>query len=71
MAKPMNINDHAFFGGKGSPKFPEGNKVKEYQSANGAGAEMNYEDTSEEIKAQQMKGAEKAKSHSMKPNYRN
>lgn len=67
----MRIDDHAFFGGKGSPTFPTGNKVKEESSAEGAGSLMKYEDTTEEIKAQQEKGISKAKSHPMKPNYKN
>jgi len=71
MAKPMRIDDHAFFAGSGSPKFPVGNKTKEYSSASGAGEESDYEDTSEEIKQQQQLAAAKVKSHPMKPNHRN
>jgi hypothetical protein len=71
MSKPMRIDDHAFFAGSGSPKFPVGNKTKEYSSAEGAGHEGDYEDTSEEIKQQQLKAAAKVKAHPMKPNYRN
>jgi hypothetical protein len=67
----MRIDDHSFFGGSGSPKFPVGNKTKEMSSAEGAGSEMDYEDTSEKIKSQQVAGVNKVKSHPMKPLYRN
>lgn len=67
----QKITDRAFFAGSGSPKFPVGNKVKEYSSAEGAGAVGRYEDTSETIKEQQVKGISKAKSHPQKPSYRN
>ena len=67
----MSVNDHSFFGGSGSPKFPIGNKMKEYSSAEGAGSEMDYEDTTEKVKAQQVAGVNKVKSHPMKPLYRN
>jgi hypothetical protein len=69
----QKIDDHSFWAGgksKGSV-FPEGAKVKEYNSAEGAGGVMKYEDTTEEIKAQQEKGISQAKKHPMKPNYRN
>ena len=72
MSKPQMINDRAFFAGSGSPTFPKNNAVKEYQSASGsAGKELDYEDTSPEIKAQQEKGIAKVKAHPMMPNYRN
>jgi len=67
----MRIDDHAFFAGSGSPKFPIGNKTKEYSSAEGAGSEMDYEDTTDKIKAQQMAGVAKVKANPMKPLYRN
>jgi hypothetical protein len=67
------INDHSFWAGgksKGSP-FPEGNKVKTFTSAEGAGSEMDYEDTTEKIKSAQDEGVRKVKSHPQKANYRN
>ncbi len=67
----MRIDDHKFFAGSGSPKFPVGNKTKEYSSAEGAGAVREYEDTTEKIKEQQVKGIGKAKSHPQKAGYRN
>lgn len=71
MSKPQRIDDHAFFGGSGSPKFPMGNKMKEYSSAEGAGHEGDYEDRTEDIKAQQELGISKVKDRPMKPNHRN
>lgn len=68
----MRIDDHSFFAGSGSPKFPKGVHTKEYSSAEGAGSVMKYEDTTEAIKAGQVEGEKKAKAHPMKqPNYRN
>lgn len=45
--------------------------MKEYSSANGAGAESDYEDTSEKIKSAQEMAKAKALAHPMKPGYRN
>lgn len=67
----MRIDDHKFFAGSGSPKFPVGNKTKDYSSAEGAGAVGEYEDTTEKIKSQQEMGIKKAKSHPQKAGYRN
>jgi hypothetical protein len=69
----QRLDDHSFWAGgrsKGSP-FPEGDKVKTYTSAEGAGSEMDYEDTSEKIKSTQDEGIRKAKALPTKPNYRN
>jgi len=65
------ITDHKFFGGSGSPRFPVGKKTKDESSAEGAGGLKNYEDTTETIKAQQVAGVGKIKSHPTKPMYRN
>lgn len=67
------IDDHSFWaGGKSkSSVFPEGVKTKHESSAEGAGAVMSYEDTTEKIKSQQEMGISKAKSHPQKPSYRN
>lgn len=69
----MKITDHKFFGGSGSPRFPDGpHKTKDESSAEGAGAVSKYEDTTEAIKSGQMEGSKKIKAHPMKqPNYRN
>lgn len=69
----QQINDHSFWaGGKSKASvFPEGVKTKSYSSAEGAGKESDYEDTSEKIKSQQQMGVAKAKAHPMKPLYRN
>ena len=40
-------------------------------SAEGAGSEMEYEDTTEKIKEQQVMGIKKAKAHPQKPLHRN
>ena len=71
MSGGMRINDHKFFAGSGSPKFPKGVHEKEYSSAEGAGAVSQYEDTTEKIKEQQMMGDKKIKSHANKAGYRN
>ncbi len=69
----QRIDDHSFWAGKGSKEspFPMNSKMKQYTSAEGAGAVSKYEDTTEEIHAQQEKGISKAKGHSQKPMYRN
>lgn len=69
----QRIDDHSFWAGKGSngSVFPMGAKVKEQPNVEGAGAEMDYEDTSEKIHAFQEKNVSKAKAHSQKPLYRN
>lgn len=69
----MRIDDHSAFMGKGGGDsvLPKGVHIKTYSSAEGAGSEMDYEDTSEKIKAQQVAGVAKAKAHPMKPLYRN
>ena len=69
----QRIDDHSFWAGKGSngSVFPMGAKVKGESSAEGAGSELDYEDTTEKIKAQQVMGVGKAKAHPMKPLHRN
>lgn len=66
------IDDHSSWVGKGSKGsvFPEGVKVKNESSAEGAGSLSKYEDTTETIKSQQQMGISKVKSHPMKPGYR-
>lgn len=67
------IDDHSSWIGGGSKGsvFAEGVKIKNESSAEGAGAVGKYEDTTETIKSQQEMGIGKAKSHPMKPGYRN
>lgn len=69
----QRIDDHSFWAGKGSKGsvFPMGVHVKSESSAEGAGAVMRYEDTTEAIKSQQDEGMRKAKERPLKPNYRN
>ena len=67
------IDDHSFWAGKAGKDMvmPQGVHTKNESSAEGAGAVSRYEDTTEEIKAQQQMGIGKAKSHSQKPLHRN
>ena len=68
----MKIKDHKFFAGSGSPQFPKGVHTKDESSAEGAGAVMKYEDTTEAIKSAQVAGVGKIKGHQGKlPTYRN
>lgn len=68
------IDDHSFWAGgksKGSV-FPEGVHTKEEKSAEGSGhLGMEYPDTTEQIRRDQMMGDAKAKAHKMKEGYRN
>ena len=64
------IDDHKFFAGSGSPRFPKGVHTKDESSASEAGSVMRYEDTTEAIKSVQDKGTSQAKKHPMKPGYR-
>lgn len=69
----QKIDDHGFWAGKGNAEspFPKGVHTKMESSAEGAGSEMDYEDTTEKIKAQQEMGIRKAKAHPQKPLHRN
>lgn len=73
MAGGMKINDHKFFGGSGSPRFPDGpHKVKMESSAEGAGEVMKYEDTTERIKQSQVDSVKQVKKHQGRlPEWRN
>ena len=66
----MKITDHKFFGGSGSPAFPKGVHTKDESSANGAGAVMHYEDTTETIKSQQEMNKKKIHGHMQKPGHK-
>lgn len=68
----MRIDDHKFFAGSGSPRFPKGVHTKDESSAEGVGSVMKYEDTTEAIRATQVEAGKQAKSKPMKqPGYRN
>lgn len=73
MAGGQKINDHSnWIGGKSKESpLPMNSKMKQFTSAEGAGAENEYEDTTESIKKQQEMGNSKIKSHPMKSGYRN
>jgi len=74
MAGGQRIDDHSFWaGGPGKNSvLPDGGaKTKAYTSAEGAGHESDYEDTTETIKAQQVESVSKIKARPMKANYRN
>lgn len=69
----MRIDDHKAFMGMGNKEhvLPKGVHVKSYESADSAGSEMEYEETSDQVRSVQEMGEKKAKSHPMKPGYRN
>lgn len=73
MSGGQRIDDHSFWAGSASKEspMPMNSKMKQYNSAEGAGSEMDYEDTTEKVKAQQVMGVGKIKAHPMKPLYRN
>lgn len=68
----MRIDDHSFWAGAKSKDsvFPKGVHTKDESSAEGAGAVMKYEDTTEAIRSTQVAGEKKVKSHPLKPGYR-
>ncbi len=69
----QKISDHSFWaGGKSAGSvFPMGVKLKSESSAEGAGAQAKYEDTTEAIKSSQVAAKGKVSSHPMKAGYRN
>jgi len=69
----QRIDDHSFWAGKAGKDMvmPQGVHTKTESSAEGAGSEADYEDTTEKVKAQQMAGVGKIKGRPMKPLYRN
>ena len=67
-----SITDHKFFGGSGSPRFPDGpHKTKNESSAEGGGSVGHYEDTTEAIRSHQEMSKKKIMAHPMKPGTRN
>lgn len=73
MAGGQKINDHSFWAGRPGKNMvmPQGVHTKAEMSAEGAGTENDYEDTTEKVKAQQVAGVGKIKAHPQKPLYRN
>lgn len=72
MSKAQRIDDHSSWAGK-APKgvpFPMESKMKEETSAEGAGRLGEYDQTTEDIRRDQMSGEGKMKSKPMKPGYR-
>lgn len=69
----QKIDDHSFWAGKAGKDMvmPQGVHTKSESSAEGAGSELDYEDTTEKVKAQQVMGVKKIKSLPVKPLYRN
>lgn len=65
------IDDHKFFAGSGSPRFPKGVHTKDESSAEGVGGLSHYEDTTETIKSQQMMSKKKVQGHPQKAGHRN
>lgn len=66
------IDDHANWTGKApsGQVFADGSKMKEERSADGEGGIMDYPDTTEDIRRDQMAGDAKIRSKPMKPGYR-
>jgi hypothetical protein len=66
------IDDHKSFAGKGGKyPLPEGNKMKEFRSAEGQGhVGTDYPDTSEMIHRDQEVSDRQAAKQKMKPGYR-
>lgn len=67
------IDDHkSWMGAPGKGMvLPDGAKMKEEESSDGAGAlNMDYPDTTENIRRDQMKGQSEVHKHKMKPGYR-
>lgn len=71
MSGGMKITDKGGWPGSSDELMKSSNRVKGYSSAEGSGELNDYWDTSEKIKDQQVMGEKKAKSHMMKPGYRN
>ena len=71
MAGGQKMNDFGGMPHTSDMAMKSKNSVKNYSSAEGAGTESEYEDTSEAIKSQQMMGTSKAKAHPLKSGYRN
>ncbi len=71
MAGGQKINDFGGMPHTSDMAMKSKTHTKHYTSAEGAGAENEYEDTTEAIKSQQDQGISKAKAHPLKSGYRN
>lgn len=74
MSGGQRIDDHSFWaGGPGKNSIlPDGpHKTKAETSAEGAGHLSTYEDTTEAIRGNQVKAANKIRAYPPKPGYRN
>jgi len=73
MSGGTKINDHSSWIGAGPNGVvcPTGAKMKRMYSVEGAGAVLDYEDTSEKIKDQQEANVRKARSEKTNAMYRN
>jgi hypothetical protein len=71
MAGGQKINDFGGMPHTSDMAMKSKTHTKHYTSAEGAGAENEYEDTTEAIKKQQEMGVSKAKAHPLKSGYRN
>jgi hypothetical protein len=62
------IDDHSFWAGKPGKdsRFPDGARTKDETTAEGAGAVMHYEDTTEAIKSSQEMGERQIKKRPLK-----
>lgn len=67
----MKISDRGGYAHTSEGLMKSKTHLKSFSSAEGAGAVGKYEDTTEAIKATQMAGEGKMKSHKMKEGYRN
>jgi len=71
MSGGQKINDFGGYPHTSEMAMKSKNSLKTFSSAEGAGAENEYEDTSEKIKSVQEAGVAKAKAHPLKSGYRN
>ncbi len=71
MAGGQKINDFGGYPHTSEMSMKSKNSLKTFTSAEGAGAENDYEDTESAIKSQQTQGIAKAKGHPIKNGYRN
>jgi hypothetical protein len=71
MSGGQKINDFGGYPHTSEMAMKSKNSLKTFTSAEGAGAENEYEDTTEMIKKQQDMGTSKLKGHPLKSGYRN
>lgn len=73
MSGGRRINDHSSWVGKSTADsvLPMGTKHKTETSAGGAGSLSTYEDTTDKIRASQVKSKEKIAGHASRPMFRN